>query len=103
MPRQASARGGRAWHGRSSIRQLPGFRCALPACLAHSRPTMVVNRPGAATRAAQKRSLVSSTTSRLDIFHEGGNLHELDAGAHTVETAYPVEQLISEERFGGLL
>ena len=31
------------------------------------------------------------TTSRPDIFHEGGNLHELDAGAHTVETGYPLE------------
>jgi len=49
------------------------------------------NRPGAATRAAPKQSLMSWTTSPLDIFHEGGNLHELDAGAHTVETAYPLE------------
>jgi hypothetical protein len=31
------------------------------------------------------------TTSRPDIFHEGGNLHELDARAHTVETGYPFE------------
>jgi hypothetical protein len=31
------------------------------------------------------------TTSRSDIFHEGGNLHELDARAHTVETGYPLE------------
>jgi len=26
-----------------------------------------------------------------DIFYECGNLHELDAGAHTVETRYPLE------------
>ena len=31
------------------------------------------------------------TTSRPDIFHEGGNLHELDAGAHTIETGHPLE------------
>ena len=31
------------------------------------------------------------TTSRTDIFHERGNLHELDAGAHTVEAGHPLE------------
>jgi hypothetical protein len=31
------------------------------------------------------------TTSRPDIFHEGGNLHELDGRAHTVETGYLLE------------
>ncbi len=31
------------------------------------------------------------TTSRPGVLHERGNLHELDAGAHTVETGHPLE------------
>ena len=49
-------------------------------------------------------SLVSSwMTSRPNIFHERGNLREIDAGGNTVETSYPLDQLIGEELFGCLL
>jgi hypothetical protein len=52
-------------------------------------------------------SVLSTASSlddvRADIFDEGDNLHELDAGAYTVETGYPDKQLISEKPFGCLL
>ena len=42
------------------------------------------------------------TTSRRGVLHERGDLHELDGGAHTIETRHALKQLISKERFGSV-
>jgi hypothetical protein len=42
-------------------------------------------------------------SNSLPILHECGNLYEFDARAHSVESGQPLEQLISEERFGCVL
>jgi len=38
----------------------------------------------------------------LRVLDERGDPHELDGGAHTIETRYALEHLIREERFGGI-
>ena len=48
-------------------------------------------------------SLFAAGESGPAVLHERCNLHELDARAHTIETGDPLEQLIGEERFRGLL
>jgi hypothetical protein len=42
-------------------------------------------------------------TSGPAVLHERGNLHELDARAHTVETGNPRDEFVIEERFRGIL
>ena len=42
------------------------------------------------------------TTSRPDVLHERSDLHDLDGGAHTIETRHTLKQLISKERFGSV-
>ena len=40
--------------------------------------------------------------SRSGVVDQRSNLHEVDGGAHPIETSYPLEQLLGEERLGRL-
>ncbi len=39
---------------------------------------------------------------RPGVLHERGDLHDLDGGAHTIETSHALKQFISKERFGSV-
>ena len=60
-------------------------------------------KPAVARRVQRRVGRHPWTTSRPDILHEGGNLHELDGRAYTVDTGYSLEKLIGEERFSCVL
>lgn len=49
----------------------------------------VVAKPEQAS--ASGRLVSTWMTSRPSIFHEGGNLYDIDVGSNTVETGYPLE------------
>jgi len=67
-----------------------------------------IHRPSiaAASLARGRRSGVGGRFSfvlRLAVLHERGDLHELDGRGHAVETGYPLDELIGEKRFRGVL
>ena len=63
-----------------------------------------LNNPNT-TFAQRSATPLHSYTATLcsNVLHERGNLHELDARAHTVETGYLIEKLFAKERFGCIL
>ncbi len=58
--------------------------------VAHERPSKRA-KPAVAGPVHRRVGRHPWTTSRPVVLHERGNLHELDARAHTVETGYPLD------------
>src|SRR5215813_2200271 len=52
-------------------------------------------------RHPSRTALLAASCS--SVLHQRGNLHELDAGAYSVETRYALQKRIGEKRFGCVL